>query len=82
MKRSQNYLPSRWLLKLALSIDLGKAPCAGNSGSISKRGNAASADFWAQPVGPETSLAMENRAAARCVPRYAVREPYREHVEA
>ena len=30
----------------------GKAPCAGNSGSISKRGNAASADFRPQPPGP------------------------------
>jgi hypothetical protein len=29
-----------------------KAACAENSGAISKRGNAASADFKAQPFGP------------------------------
>jgi hypothetical protein len=29
-----------------------KTPCAGNSGSIFKRGNATSADFRTQPEGP------------------------------
>ena len=38
----------------ALRPEIGdsKTPCAGNSGSISKRGNAASADFRVQPEGP------------------------------
>jgi len=38
----------------ALHPEIGdnKAPCAGNSHSISKRGNAVSADFRAQPEGP------------------------------
>ena len=35
-----------------LEFSLGKAPRAGNSGSISKRGYAASADFRVQPEGP------------------------------
>ncbi len=37
---------------LAPEIGDGKAPCAGNGGSISKRGNAAGADFRRQPEGP------------------------------
>ena len=36
---------------LGPEISDSKAPCTGNSGSISKRGNAASADFRTQPVG-------------------------------
>jgi hypothetical protein len=38
----------------ALRSDIGdnKAPCAGDSGSIPKRGNAGSADVRPQPAGP------------------------------
>ena len=39
---------------VALHPEIGddKAPCAGNGGSISKYGNAVSADFRVQPFGP------------------------------
>ena len=40
------------VVALGPEISDSKAPCAGNSGAISKRGNAASADFRVQPVGP------------------------------
>ena len=40
------------VVALGPEISDSKAPRAGNSGSISKRGNAASADFRVQPVGP------------------------------
>ena len=45
-------------LPLGPEISDSQAPCAGNSGAISKRGNAASADFRAQPVGPGPLLCI------------------------
>ena len=46
------------VVALGPEIGDGKTPCAGNSGAISKRGNAASADFRAQPVGPGRFLCI------------------------
>ncbi len=51
------------VVALGPEISDGKAPCAGNSGAISKRGNAASADFRAQPAGPGPFL---------CIPAFFV----------
>lgn len=48
------------LSTVALGPEIGdsKAPCAGNSGAIFKRDNAASADFRTQPVGPGQFLCI------------------------